>query len=172
MIGIWSISHEQIRLCLWPPRRRFDAAIASEEANANTTDAPTAPAGKITESALKRRFHCAMRSPNDRLGDLVTSSCWLQNVRSSQRLGKILLAQRSTSGAPNYCAMVRGIPVLELKRCCTVAIFPGRVDWHRNTSGKGVEVRKFSVRARTAVSYFRKIGGFIPTGGRPPWSRS
>jgi len=38
----------------------FDAADASEAANAKSTDAPNAPAGSTTESFLKTRFQSAI----------------------------------------------------------------------------------------------------------------
>jgi hypothetical protein len=41
----------------------FVAALASEEANANRTEAPKAPAGRITERVLTMRFHCAIFYP-------------------------------------------------------------------------------------------------------------
>src|SRR5271168_3801827 len=41
----------------------LDTASASLDASANSTDAPNAPAGRITERALKIRFDCAMCSP-------------------------------------------------------------------------------------------------------------
>jgi hypothetical protein len=39
------------------------AALASVEAKANSTEAPKAPAGSITERVLTMRFHCAIFDP-------------------------------------------------------------------------------------------------------------
>ena len=41
----------------------FEAADASEAANAKSTDAPNAPAGSTTESFFKTRFQSAMDTP-------------------------------------------------------------------------------------------------------------
>jgi hypothetical protein len=52
----------------------FVAALASDEANASNTEAPKAPAGRITERAFTMRFHCAIVCPFIEVPDLFISN--------------------------------------------------------------------------------------------------
>jgi hypothetical protein len=56
------------------------AALASEDPKARSTEAPKAPAGKITERVLRMRFRCVISFlPENKLGNSATRCLTIKN---------------------------------------------------------------------------------------------